>query len=81
MKLAYFADTDSLYIDLFDRPSVDSIVITDDFIVDIDDQGNPVGLEIQYASQRVDLEILEAIDLPLKARRAKPPLVAGSKKR
>ena len=36
MKLSYFSDTDTLYIDLADRPSVDSDEVSPDIVLDMD---------------------------------------------
>jgi len=70
MKLHYDPETDSLYIDLVDRPSSDSVEIGEGLVVDYDEQGSIVGLDIQHASQQLDLATLETEALPLKV--AKP---------
>lgn len=67
MKLHYYPETDSLYIDLAARPSTDSREISDGLVVDYDDAGRIVGLDIQHASQQLDLSTLETESLPLKA--------------
>ena len=55
MKLNYFPDTDTLYIDLADRPSVESDEVGRDVVLDMDADGDIVGIEIEHASTRVDL--------------------------
>ncbi len=67
MKLHYYPETDSLYIDLSSMPSVDSKEISDDLVVDYDEQGHIVGLDIQRASERLDLSKVEMQHLPLSA--------------
>jgi uncharacterized protein YuzE len=64
MKLHYYPDTDTLYIELSGRPSVESDEISNDVIADFDDQGNIVGLDIEHASDRLDLRTLETEALP-----------------
>jgi len=64
MKLNYYADTDSLYIDLSERPSVESREITEGVVLDYDAQGNLVGIDIDNASQKVDLKNLTLNKLP-----------------
>ena len=64
MKLNYFADTDSLYIDLSERPSVESREITEGVVLDYDAEGNLVGIDIDNASQKVDLKKLTLNKLP-----------------
>jgi uncharacterized protein YuzE len=63
MKLHYDADTDSLYIGLNARPSVDSREVQDGVVLDFDAQGHIVGIDIQHASEVLDLETLEAESL------------------
>jgi uncharacterized protein YuzE len=67
MRLHYYAETDSLYIDLAAAPSSDSQEISEGLVADYDDHGRIVGLDIQHASERLDLSTLEAFDLPLTA--------------
>lgn len=65
MKFHYYPETDSLYIDLADRPSSDSREISNGVVADFDDKGSLVGLDIQNASRTVDLKRLEAIHIPV----------------
>jgi uncharacterized protein YuzE len=58
MKLNYYADTDSLYIDLSDLPSAESREISTGVVLDYDTTGRLVGIDIDNASQKVDLERL-----------------------
>ena len=64
MKLHYYPETDSLYIDLNSRPSADSREITQGLVIDFDADGNIVGIDIDHASKKLDLTTLEAISLP-----------------
>ncbi len=66
MKLHYYPETDSLYIDLQHMPGVDTIEVADGVVVDLDEQGKPVGIDIDHASERLDLTSVEMFDLPLK---------------
>jgi uncharacterized protein YuzE len=67
MKFNYYAETDSLYIDLRNQPSVDSREIQDGVIIDLDEDGQIVGIDIDNASKVVDLTDLKAKSLPLKS--------------
>jgi uncharacterized protein YuzE len=69
MKLQYYPETDSLYIDLSSKPSVDSREIVSGLVADFDAEGNIVGLDIDHASQKLDLKTLEAVSLPALATR------------
>ena len=64
MKLNYDRATDSLYIDLNARPSVDSREVQDGIVIDLDEKGRIVGIDIQHASQNLDLATLETESLP-----------------
>jgi len=64
MKLQYYPETDSLYIDLNSRPSADSREIADGLVIDLDAEGNIVGIDIDHASQKLDLKTLETVSLP-----------------
>jgi len=64
MKLNYYADTDSLYIDLSEQPSVESREISEGVVVDYDAKGNLVGIDIDNASKKVKLQQLILSKLP-----------------
>ena len=51
MKTSYDPQTDSLYIHLLDRASVDSVELTDGLVVDYDLDGVAVGVDMQQDSQ------------------------------
>ena len=65
MKLHYDAATDSLYIDLADRPSVDSDEVADGVVLDFDADGHLVGIDIDHASRQVDLSQISLGSVPL----------------
>jgi len=69
VKLHYYPETDSLYIDLNARPSADSREISDGLVVDFDSEGRVVGIDIQHASEVLDLKTLETEALPAPTRR------------
>jgi len=49
MQLTYYPDTDSLYIDLSHRPSVESREISEGVVLDYDASGHVVGIDIDRA--------------------------------
>ncbi len=55
MKLNYYPDTDSLYIDLSERESVESREVADGVVLDYDAAGHLVGIDIEHASETVQL--------------------------
>ena len=58
MKLNYYRDTDSLYIELSEHDSAESREVADGVVLDYDATGRLVGIDIDHASQRVALERL-----------------------
>jgi uncharacterized protein YuzE len=65
MKLNYYADTDSLYIDLSSKTSVTSEEISEGIVLDFDKDGNIVGLDIDQASLKFDMNELVLSKLPV----------------
>ncbi len=65
MKLHYYAETDSLYIDLSDRPSAESQEVAPGVVLDFDDAGTLVGIDIDHASKLLDLTKLETDSVPV----------------
>ncbi len=68
MKLNYYPETDSLYIDLSERPSVESREISEGVVLDYDANGNLVGIDIDNASAKVQLKELILSKLPGKVQ-------------
>jgi uncharacterized protein YuzE len=64
MKLHYYPETDSLYIELNSAPGAEAREIADGLIVDFDADGNVVGLDIENASKKLDLSRIETVALP-----------------
>lgn len=68
MKLHYDVDTDSLYIELRAVPSADAQEVAEDVVLDLDETGRLVGMDIQHASRHLDLATLETHALPVTPR-------------
>jgi uncharacterized protein YuzE len=64
MKLHYYPETDSLYIELSDVPGTQAREIVEGLVADLDADGNVVGLDIDHASRKLDLSKVETIALP-----------------
>lgn len=63
MKLHYYPETDSLYIELSDRDGADTREVADGVVADFAEDGTLVGLDIDGAS-RFDLSTIESEGLP-----------------
>lgn len=64
MKINYYPDTDSLYIDLSSKTSVDSREVSEGIVLDYDADGNLVGIDIDQASLKLDFKELILSKLP-----------------
>jgi len=65
VKFHYYPETDSLYIDLAERPSADSQEVAPGVVLDFDADGGLVGIDIDHASRVVNLSRREAVWLPV----------------
>lgn len=70
MKLHYYPETDSLYIELNPAPSAETRGIADGLNVDFDAEGRPVGVDIDHASTKLDLSTLETSAPPFTSTKA-----------
>ena len=64
MKLNYYPETDSLYIDLSSKPSVESREVSEGIVLDYDAEGNLTGIDVDNASLKIDLKELTISKIP-----------------
>jgi len=64
MKLKYYPDTDSLYIDLSSKTSTESKEVSSGVVLDYDAKGDLVGIDIDNASRKLDLKDLTLSHIP-----------------
>ena len=64
MKFHYYPETDTLYVDLAERPGADTQEVAPGVVLDFDADSRLVGIEIDHASKIVDLTHLEAESTP-----------------
>ena len=64
MRVNYYPETDSLYIDLSEQTSVESREISEGVVLDYDSRGNLVGIDIDNASTKVEINKLTVSKLP-----------------
>ena len=64
MRLHYYPETDSLYIELKSTPGAETREIVEGLHVDLDVRGDVVGFDIDHASHRLDLSKIETIAVP-----------------
>ena len=64
MRVNYYPETDSLYIDLSEQTSVESREPSEGVVLDYDSRGNLVGIDIDNASTKVEIHKLIVSQLP-----------------
>ena len=64
MRIEYFPDTDALYIALRSGPGSDATEVAPDVVLDFDADGNVIGITIEHANKRVDLNSLSVTKIP-----------------
>jgi len=65
LKIHYYPETDSLYIELKAGPGAETREVAPGLNVDLDAAGDVVGFDIDHASQKLDLSTLETVALPV----------------
>ena len=55
MKITYFHDTDTLYIEFRPVPVVETRELDESTLLDIDADGNLCGLTLEHARERADI--------------------------
>jgi uncharacterized protein YuzE len=65
MRIAYYPDTDSMYIDLSDKPSAESREVSPGVVLDYDEDGNIAGIDIDNASKKLNLKELVLNKVPV----------------
>jgi uncharacterized protein YuzE len=75
MKLHYYPDTDSLYIELSPGSAADSREVAKGVVLDFGADGRLVGIDVDHASDKVDLSRLKRAVAP--HRWTTSPLLPG----
>ena len=70
MRLSYDPKTDSLYIHLTERPSIESDEVANGIVLDFAEGGALVGIDVQHASRQVDITRLLVDNMPFHALEA-----------
>jgi len=55
MKIQYFQDTDTLYIEFKETPVSETRDLDENTLLDVDREGNICGITVEHASERADI--------------------------
>ena len=69
MKLHYYPETDSLYVELKAGPGTETREVSYGLNVDLDAADSVIGFDIDHASKRFDLSTLETEAVPVRSTR------------
>lgn len=58
MKMSYFQDTDTLYIEFKESNAVETKELDENTIMDLDSNGNIISITVEHASKRTDINQL-----------------------
>ena len=58
MKVSYFGDTDTLYIELKEGDIEETRDLDENTLIDVDASGRLLGITIEHASHRTDIDKL-----------------------
>jgi len=64
MKIEYFKETDSMYIELVDKPSVATVEISEFINADLDENNQLIGLDVHSNASKLSLDSLEFKNIP-----------------
>ena len=68
MKINYYPETDTLYIDLSLKTSTESREVSPGVVLDYDSDGNLVGIDVDNASRKLDLKEFALNKLPIQTQ-------------
>jgi uncharacterized protein YuzE len=68
MKIAYYPETDSMYIDFSAKQSAESKEVSPGVVLDYGADGNLVGIDIDNATHKLDLKELILSKIPTKTQ-------------
>lgn len=68
MKLNYYPETDSLYIDLSSKPGKESVEISEGIVLDYDENGQIAGIDIDNASHKINLKEIILNKIPARVQ-------------
>jgi uncharacterized protein YuzE len=82
MKIQYFEDTDTLYIEFRDRGVADTRDLNENTTIDMDAEGNVLASTFEHASRRTDPDTSRWKGLPRSGDPCREPRIeAGSRSR
>ncbi len=60
MKLHYYPETDSAYVEFSKKPGTETREVADGLNIDLGADGELIGIEIEHSSKHLDSAVIEA---------------------
>ncbi len=69
MKIQYFSDTDTVYLQLNEKPIAETKDLDENTIIDVDAEGKLVAITIEHAKERADISnfVFQQVTTPVAA--------------
>jgi uncharacterized protein YuzE len=64
MRIRYFKDTDTLYIEFRDRPVAETRDLDENTLLDVDADGNICAITVEHASSRAGIPEFSYEEIP-----------------
>jgi len=55
MRIRYFSDTDTAFIEFSDRPVIETKEISENLYIDMDGSGNIVSMTVEHAKEKANM--------------------------
>lgn len=63
MKIRYFADTDTAFIELSNEPIAETKEISENLYIDLDSKGNLVSMTIEHAQEKANISEISYLQM------------------
>ena len=64
MRILYFTETDTVHIELSDKPVIDTMDLSETTLVDLDGDGNVVAITIEHAQESANMRTFSFEQIP-----------------
>lgn len=63
MKIRYFSDTDTAFIEFSDKPVTETREISENLYIDTDESGNIVSMTIEHAKEKANMSEISYLQM------------------
>ena len=70
MKIRYFSDTDTAFIEFSDKPVMETKEISENLYIDTDESGNIVSMTIEHAKEKANMSEITYLQMDSNSQKA-----------